>query len=85
MRWREYNTDKCVQYYDLIIEGKSPLGSFIGVDRMVILNCALQRQGGMVWTGFIWLRVGYTCKDLCERGTEHSSSKLVKKVSALWS
>jgi hypothetical protein len=29
----------------------------IGVGRKVILECILGKQGGKMWTGFVWLRI----------------------------
>jgi len=30
----------------------------VGVDGKIILEWILGKQGGKVWTGFIWLRIG---------------------------
>jgi hypothetical protein len=30
----------------------------VGVDRRIILEWILGKQGGKVWTGFIWIRIG---------------------------
>jgi hypothetical protein len=30
----------------------------LGVDGVIVLDCILGKQGGKVWTGFIWLRIG---------------------------
>jgi hypothetical protein len=30
----------------------------LGVDEKIILECILGKQGGRVWTGCIWLRIG---------------------------
>jgi hypothetical protein len=30
----------------------------LGVDGRIILELILGKLGGMVWTGFIWLRIG---------------------------
>jgi hypothetical protein len=30
----------------------------LGVDRKILLQWILGKQGGKVWTGLIWLRVG---------------------------
>jgi hypothetical protein len=38
-------------------EGKRQLKDLV-VDAKIILEWALRKYGGMVWTGFIWLRIG---------------------------
>jgi hypothetical protein len=38
-------------------EGKRPL-EVLGVNRMIILEWILEKQGGKLWTEFIWLRIG---------------------------
>jgi hypothetical protein len=30
----------------------------LDIDGRIILKCVLGKQGGKVWTGFIWLRIG---------------------------
>jgi hypothetical protein len=30
----------------------------LGVDGKIILEWILQKEGGKVWTGYIWLRIG---------------------------
>jgi hypothetical protein len=30
----------------------------LGVDGRIIVECALGKYGGKVWTGFIWFRTG---------------------------
>jgi hypothetical protein len=37
-------------------EGKRPLGR--PRHRWIILKCILERYDGVIWTGFIWLRIG---------------------------
>jgi hypothetical protein len=43
-------------------EGKRPLGR-LGIDGR-ILEWVLEKQGGKVWTGFIWLRIGTSDRPL---------------------
>jgi len=38
-------------------EGKRPLED-LGIDRRIILEWALDKWGGKVWTGCIWFRTG---------------------------
>jgi hypothetical protein len=47
-------------------EGKRPLAD-LGVDRRIILKSISGKQGGKVWTGFIWLRIGTSCRFLLRR------------------
>jgi hypothetical protein len=44
-----------------------------GVDRRIILEWILGKQGGEVWTGCIKLRI-YTSGGSCEHGNETSGS-----------
>jgi hypothetical protein len=30
----------------------------VDVDERIILECILGKQGGKLWTGFMWLRIG---------------------------
>jgi hypothetical protein len=30
----------------------------LGIDGKIMLECILGKQGGRMWTGFIWLRIG---------------------------
>jgi hypothetical protein len=30
----------------------------LGIDERIILQWILEKQGGKVWIGFIWLRIG---------------------------
>jgi hypothetical protein len=30
----------------------------LGIDGKIILKLILRKQGGKVWTGFVWLRIG---------------------------
>jgi hypothetical protein len=32
----------------------------LGVDGKITSECILEKYGGKVWTGFIWLRIGTT-------------------------
>jgi hypothetical protein len=36
----------------------------LGKERSIILEWILWKQGGKVWTGFIWLRIGTSCRML---------------------
>jgi hypothetical protein len=38
-------------------EGKRPPKA-LGVDDRIILECILEKRGGMLRNGFIWLRIG---------------------------
>jgi len=33
----------------------------LGIDGKVILEWMLGKEGGKLWTGFIWLRIGTSC------------------------
>jgi hypothetical protein len=30
----------------------------LGLDERMMLECMLEKQGGNLWTGFFWLRIG---------------------------
>jgi len=46
------------------LEGREP-SEDLGVDRKIILEWITGKQGGKVWTGFIWLRMGTEGGLLC--------------------
>jgi hypothetical protein len=41
------------------VRGSVQLGNIFAGGR-IILNCILKKQSSSVWTGFIWLRAGYS-------------------------
>jgi hypothetical protein len=61
MKWAVYVAHMGVIIpYKILIgrrEEKSPLGDQV-VDGRIILESILWEQGGIIWTGFIWLRTG---------------------------
>jgi hypothetical protein len=49
--------EKCIQNLVGKPEGKNS-SKDLGVDGSTILEWILGKQGGKLWTGFIWLRIG---------------------------
>jgi hypothetical protein len=45
------------KFYSVNLKGKYHSDE-LGVDGRMILDWILGKQGGKVWTGFIWLRIG---------------------------
>jgi hypothetical protein len=45
----------------------------MGIDGKIILEWILEKCGGKLWLGFIWLRIG-TSGILCEHGNETTGS-----------
>jgi hypothetical protein len=65
-----------------ILKGRDFLED-LGVDGNIILKWILEKQGGMVRTGFIWLRIG-TNGGTCEHGNGPKSCiKGVKFLTSL--
>jgi len=46
------------------MKGKYHVGD-LGLDRRIILNCIYKKWGLMVWTIFIWIRIGSSGGLLC--------------------
>jgi len=40
------------------LKGRDHLEDLDVVDRRIISECILGKESGIVWTGFIWLRIG---------------------------
>jgi hypothetical protein len=38
----------------------------LGIDGRIILECILEKQGGKLGTGFIWLRIGTSGRQFSE-------------------
>jgi hypothetical protein len=50
--------EKCVHYFWLeSVKGRDH-SEELGVDGKILLAWILGKQGGKVWTGFVWLRIG---------------------------
>jgi hypothetical protein len=73
-RVRSTNGEKRHAYRILVgkPEGKRPLED-LDVGGQIIVTWILEAQDGMIWTGFMWLRIGQV-EGPCEHGNEPSGS-----------